>query len=217
MKQVYTYFWKTLPIGDLILLALISLAFSKSSQILQPPQMTWKVLVNSCVEYKSKSMCKACLRWTEMFLLPCSCCQKLVQTIFWCQLQKLQSCSEKHMLKYILCTNEKLQLTSTPKLQSLQQIMTATLIQCQCENKPAVNVNKVVVNVKRKHDGITNVKTLHLTECVPNTQRARNTQQHGCVLSTAEQWVFFVGSEQMSTGLCDIYLWFNWSSTNSRL
>ncbi len=33
MKQVYTYFWKTLPVGDLISLALISLTFSKSSQI----------------------------------------------------------------------------------------------------------------------------------------------------------------------------------------
>ncbi len=33
MKQVYTYFWKTLPIGDLISLALILLAFSKSSQM----------------------------------------------------------------------------------------------------------------------------------------------------------------------------------------
>ncbi len=32
MKQVYTYFWKTLPIGDLIWLAVIS----KSSQIMQP-------------------------------------------------------------------------------------------------------------------------------------------------------------------------------------
>ncbi len=36
MKLVYTYFWKTLPVGDLIWLALIWLAFSKSSQIVQP-------------------------------------------------------------------------------------------------------------------------------------------------------------------------------------
>ena len=40
MKLLYTYFWKTLPIGDLILLALILLTFSKSSQITQPPQIT---------------------------------------------------------------------------------------------------------------------------------------------------------------------------------
>ncbi len=33
MKQVQTYFWRTLPIGDLISLAPILLAFSKSSQI----------------------------------------------------------------------------------------------------------------------------------------------------------------------------------------
>ncbi len=36
MKQVYTHFQKTLPTGDLIWLALIWLAFSKSSQIVQP-------------------------------------------------------------------------------------------------------------------------------------------------------------------------------------
>ncbi len=33
MKQVYSYFWKTMPIGDLILLAPNSLTLSKSSQI----------------------------------------------------------------------------------------------------------------------------------------------------------------------------------------
>ncbi len=36
MKLLYTYFWKTLPIGDLIWVTPIWLAFSKSSQITQP-------------------------------------------------------------------------------------------------------------------------------------------------------------------------------------
>ncbi len=44
MKLLYTYFWKTLPIGDLILLAPISLTFSKSSQISQPPLNHLKTL-----------------------------------------------------------------------------------------------------------------------------------------------------------------------------
>ncbi len=36
MKLLYTYFWKTLPLVDLIWIALIWLTFSKSSQIMQP-------------------------------------------------------------------------------------------------------------------------------------------------------------------------------------
>ncbi len=36
MKLLYAYFWKMLPIGDLIWLTPIWLAFSKSSQIVQP-------------------------------------------------------------------------------------------------------------------------------------------------------------------------------------
>ncbi len=36
MKLLYIYFWKTLPSGDLIWLTPIWLAFSKSSQIVQP-------------------------------------------------------------------------------------------------------------------------------------------------------------------------------------
>ncbi len=36
IKLLYTYFWMTLPTGDLIWLAPIWLAFSKSSQIVQP-------------------------------------------------------------------------------------------------------------------------------------------------------------------------------------
>ncbi len=36
LKLLYKYFWKTLPIGDLIWLTLIWLTFSKSSQITQP-------------------------------------------------------------------------------------------------------------------------------------------------------------------------------------
>ncbi len=36
IKLLYTYFWKTLPIGDLIWLAPIWLTFSKSPQVAQP-------------------------------------------------------------------------------------------------------------------------------------------------------------------------------------
>ncbi len=40
-------------------------------------------------------------------------------------------------------------MTSTAKLQSLQQVSTAKLQSWQCENKAAVNVKKVAVDVKK--------------------------------------------------------------------
>ena len=69
MKQVYTYFWKTLPIGDVISLNPISLAFSKSSQIgpsssnhpksannLLETQDNFRVMFNSILLLKRKEI-----------------------------------------------------------------------------------------------------------------------------------------------------------------
>ncbi len=60
MKLLYTYFWKTLPTGDLIWLALIWLTFSKSSQIVQPTsnhlktsQSSWLNLLSHLTRHSS--------------------------------------------------------------------------------------------------------------------------------------------------------------------
>ncbi len=56
-------------------------------------------------------------------------------------------CNEQ-ITKEMLCDNVKLQSTGTVKLQSLQYILTITLMQCQCQKKTAVNIKNVAVHIK---------------------------------------------------------------------
>ncbi len=64
MKQVYTYFWKTLPVGNLILLAPILLAFSKSSQIGPSSSNHLKSLqADDCLGILARFLSLQCPRW----------------------------------------------------------------------------------------------------------------------------------------------------------